>query len=133
MIENKSNIKINIGTEKNFGLVFSLFFICIGLFPILFSNKINIIFCLISFIFLFFSIFYSKIFYYPNIIWFKFGILIGNLISPLIMMLIYFGTVTPTGVIMKSIGKDLLKEKKNNNKTYWVKKIKYNSSMKNQF
>ena len=133
MIENKSNIKINIGTEKNFGLVFSLFFICIGLFPILFSNKINIIFFLISFIFLFFSIFYLKIFYYPNIIWFKFGILIGNLISPLIMMLIYFGTVTPTGVIMKSIGKDLLKEKKNNKKTYWVKKIKYNSSMKNQF
>tara|TARA_Y100001970_G_C13590488_1_gene535300 strand:- start:56 stop:457 length:402 start_codon:yes stop_codon:yes gene_type:complete len=133
MNENKSNIKINIGTEKNFGIVFSLFFICIGLYPILFSNKINIIFCLISFIFLLFSIFYAKIFYYPNIIWFKFGILIGNILSPLIMMLIYFGTVTPTGLIINLIGKDLLKEKINNKKTYWIKKVKYNSTMKNQF
>ena len=134
MIENKSNIKINIGTERNFGIVFSIFFICLGLYPILFSEKIYIFFCILGLVFFILSIFYSKIFFYPNKIWFKFGILLGNIISPLVMIVIYYLTVTPTGIIMKMLGKDILREKiKKTNKTYWIKKMKINNSMKNQF
>ena len=134
MIENKSNIKINIGTERNFGVVFSIFFTCLGLYPILFSEKIYIFFCILGLVFFILSIFYSKIFFYPNKIWFKFGILLGNIVSPLVMIVIYYFTVTPTGIIMKILGKDLLREKiKKTNKTYWIKKMKINNSMKNQF
>ncbi len=59
--------------------------------------------------------------------------LVGNILSPLIMMLVYFITVTPTGLVMKLLGKDLLKEKKSNKNSYWIEKKGPKSKMKNQF
>ena len=59
--------------------------------------------------------------------------LLGNVISPIVMSIIFFLVVTPTSFIMKILGKDLLNLKKNNKNSYWIEKQKQNSSMKKQF
>jgi len=63
----------------------------------------------------------------------KFGLLLGKIVSPIVMGFIFFFVVTPTGIIMRLLGKDLLNLKKNNQSTYWIKKDNKNSNMKNQF
>ena len=68
-----------------------------------------------------------------NLIWFKFGIFLGKIVSPFIMGIIFFLVVTPTGLIMRLLGKDLLNLKFNDNKSYWIKKKDLKSKMKNQF
>ena len=68
-----------------------------------------------------------------NKIWFKFGILLGNFISPIIMGLVFFAVVTPTAFLLRVFGKNLLNLKKNNKKSYWIEKSPLKSKMKNQF
>ena len=68
-----------------------------------------------------------------NKIWFKFGILLGSIVSPVVMSIIFFGVVTPTSIIMKIFNKNLLSLKKNDKKTMWVEKSLIKSKMKNQF
>ena len=88
---------------------------------------------LISIIFLILGILNSKLLTPLNKIWFKFGILLGNIIAPIVMSIIFFLVVTPIGLLMKLFGKDLINLRKNNNKTYWTEKKDIKSSMKNQF
>ena len=79
------------------------------------------------------GIFNSKILSPLNKVWFKFGILLGKVISPVVMGLVFFLVVTPTGILMKIFRKDLLNLKFNNNKSYWIDKRGPKSKMKNQF
>ena len=88
---------------------------------------------IISFFFLILGMINSSILNPLNKIWFKFGILLGNIISPIVMAIVFFGVVLPTGIVMKIIRKDLIGLKKNNKNTYWIEKIETKSSMKNQF
>ena len=75
----------------------------------------------------------SNILYPLNRLWFKFGIFLGGIISPIIMGVIFFAVVTPIGLFMKILGKDLLSLKKNQKKSYWIEYENKNSKMKNQF
>ena len=120
-------------TNKNFGIVFFLFFLLISLYPLIYSNDIRIWSLIISFIFLILGLLNSKILYPLNKLWFKFGIFLGKIISPLIMGVIFFLVVTPTGLIVRLLGKDLLNLKYNRSKSYWIEKSGPKSEMKNQF
>ena len=75
----------------------------------------------------------SKILTPLNKIWFKFGILLGGFVSPIVMGIVFFAIVTPTSLIMRVLGKNLLNLKKDNKKTYWIERSKIKSKMKNQF
>ena len=79
------------------------------------------------------GIFNSKLLSPLNKIWFKFGILLGRIISPIVMGIIFFIVVTPTAIILKIFRKDVLSLKKSNSNSYWKKKVDYKTSMKNQF
>jgi len=68
-----------------------------------------------------------------NLLWFKFGILLGKIVSPVVMGIIFFLVVTPISIILKIFGKDVLNLKFNNNKTYWIVKDGPKSNMKKQF
>ena len=68
-----------------------------------------------------------------NRIWFKFGVILGNIIAPIILGLVFFFVVTPTAFILKAFGKDVLKLNKNKNNSYWIEKSNIKSNMKNQF
>jgi hypothetical protein len=70
----------------------------------------------------------------PNKLWFKFGMLLGSIVAPIIMALVYVIPVLPTGLIMRLLGKDILMQKLDKNaKSYWIKRSEQLSSMKNQF
>ena len=124
---------IKIGSNRSFGVVFFVVFLLIGLWPILKGNEIRIWAIVISLIFLILGILNSKILTPFNKVWFRFGIFLGNFISPIIMGIVFFLVVTPTGLIMKLFRKDLINLKKNNSSTYWIEKKDIKSSMKNQF
>ncbi len=127
------NQKIKIGSNKSFGIVFSIVFLVIAFWPMLNGNEINYWSLAISIVFLILGLINSKILTPLNKIWFKFGILLGNVIAPIVMGIIFFLIVTPTSIIMKLLGKDLLNLKKNNNNSYWIEKNNQKSKMKNQY
>ena len=124
---------IKIGSNRSFGIVFFVVFLAIGLWPVLSDNEIRIWSITISLIFFILGIFNSKILTPLNKVWFKFGILLGNFIAPIVMGIVFFLVVTPTGLLMKLFRKDLINLKQNNDKTYWIEKKEITSSMKNQF
>ena len=124
---------IKIGSNRSFGVVFFVVFLLIGLWPILKGNELRIWAIVISLIFLILGILNSKILTPFNKVWFRFGIFLGNFISPIIMGIVFFLVVTPTGLIMKLFRKDLINLRKNNSGTYWIEKKDIKSSMKNQF
>ena len=134
MFENISHYKIKAGTERNFGLVFAIVFAIISLYPLWFGKNIHLWACIIAFIFFFLAIFLPKVLIIPNKLWIKLGSFLGAIVSPIIMGMIFFLTVTPTGMIMRLLGKDILNQKINKKiKSYWIKRKKTVSSMKNQF
>ena len=120
-------------SNKNFGIVFFIVFLLIALYPLISSGKIIIWSLIVSFIFLILGLINSKILNPLNKLLFKFGILLGKIISPIIMGVIFFFVVTPIGLIMKTLRKDLLNLKYNKNTTYWIEKSGPKSKMKNQF
>lgn len=125
------NIKIN--SNKSFGIVFFVFFLIIGLYPLINQDNLKIWSIIISIIFLILGLINSQILTPLNILWFKFGMLLGRFVSPIVMGLVFFLVVTPTGLIMRLFNKDLLKLRKNKNSSYWIKKPETKSEMKNQF
>ena len=127
------NSKIKISSNKSFGIVFFTVFLIIAIWPLLNGYEIRYWSLIISIVFLILGILNSKILTPLNKIWFKIGILLGNVISPIVMSIIFFLVVTPTSFIMKILGKDLLNLKKNTKNSYWIKKQNQNSRMKNQF
>ena len=125
--------KIKLPTNRNFGMVFSIVFLLISLWPLLSQNEIRIWSLAISGIFFILGIFNSKLLLPLNKIWFKFGMFLGNFIAPIVMGIVFFLVVTPTALIMRLLGKDLLNLKKNNKNSYWIEKDNSNSNLKNQF
>tara|TARA_B100001996_G_C18534177_1_gene544271 strand:- start:55 stop:438 length:384 start_codon:yes stop_codon:yes gene_type:complete len=124
---------IKLPSNKSFGIVFAVFFSVISFWPLLTGSEIRIWSLVIAVIFLILAAINSKILTPLNSLWFKFGLILGKIISPIVLGIVFFLVVTPTGIIMRLIGKDLLNLKKNNLKTYWVEKQNENTSMKNQF
>ncbi len=126
--------EINKSSNRSFGIVFFIVFLLIGIYPLLNQEDPRLWALIISLIFLILGIIDSKILTPLNKIWFKFGIFLGRIISPLIMGLIFFLVVTPIGIFMRILGKDLINLKfKKNVKSYWIEKTGPKSKMKNQF
>ncbi|WP_440654351.1 SxtJ family membrane protein [Candidatus Pelagibacter sp. HIMB1506] len=125
--------EIKIGSNRSFGIVFFIVFLLIAIYPLINGDELRLWFLSISIIFLFLGLINSRILNPFNKLWFKFGILLGKIVSPLVMGIIFFLVVTPIGLIMRLLNKDLLNLKFNNNNTYWIEKTEPKSKMKNQF
>jgi len=125
--------EIKIGSNRSFGIVFFVVFLLIGLYPLLKGSDLRIWSITISFIFLSLSLLDSSLLTPLNKLWFKFGLFLGKIISPLIMGLIFFVVVSPIGIIMRLFKKDLLNLKYNKKESYWIEKTEPKSKMKNQF
>ena len=124
---------IKISSNRSFGIVFFVFFLIIAIYPLINGDELRLWSLVISIIFLLLGLVNSKIINPLNKLWFKFGIFLGKIISPLIMGIIFFLVVTPIGLIMRLLKKDILNLKFNNNSSYWIKKTEPKSKMKNQF
>ena len=124
---------IKISSNRSFGIVFFIVFLLIALYPLIYSGEIRVWSAIISLILLALGVLNSKILTPLNKLWFKFGIVLSKIISPLIMGIIFFLVVTPIGLIMRIFGKDVLNLKYNKNQSYWIEKKGPKSKMKNQF
>ena len=124
---------IKIGSNRSFGIVFFVVFLLIAIYPLINDGNLRLWSLIISIIFLLLGLVNSKTLNPLNKIWFKFGIYLGKIISPLVMGIIFFLVVTPIGLIMRLLNKDLLYLKFNNNNSYWIEKSGPKSKMKNQF
>ena len=98
------NKKIKMSSNRSFGLVFFAIFLIISIWPLLDDKDIRIWSLIISLIFLILGILNSNILKPLNKIWFKFGMFLGKIVSPIVMGLVYFLVVTPTGFIMRFLG-----------------------------
>ena len=125
--------EIKISSNRSFGIVFFIFFLFVALYPLFNNEDIKLWSLIISIIFLILGLLNSKVLTPLNRIWFKFGIILGKIVSPFVMGIIYFLIVTPIGLIMKLFGKDLLNLKYENKNSYWIEKTGPKSKMKNQF
>ena len=126
--------KIKISSNRNFGLVFFIVFMIISLWPLMYGDQIRIWSAIISLFFLILGLMNSILLTPLNQLWFKFGMILGAIIAPIIMGVIFFLVVTPIGLFMRLTGKDLLNRKYDKkNKTYWIKRDKSINTMKRQF
>ena len=126
--------EIKTGSNKSFGIVFFVIFIIIALWPLLKDENIRVWSIIVSITFLTLGLLNSKILTPLNKLWMRLGILFGAIVSPIVMGVVYFGVITPIGLIMKLFGKDVLNLKIDTNKnTYWTLKKKIPSKMKDQF
>jgi energy-coupling factor transporter transmembrane protein EcfT len=123
-IKNKDNIA--------FGLLFFIFFLIIGLYPLKSSGVIRVWSVLLSLIFLIITIIRPNLFTFLNKLWIKFGILLGKIISPLVMGLVFFIVVTPVGMLVRILKKDTMGLKRGAS-SYWINKEDKIQSMKKQF
>ena len=123
------------GTNRSFGLLFFIFFLILGLWPLINSNKeVNYFFIIISIFFLVLGLINSKLLTPLNKLWIKLGEILGIIIAPMIMALIYFVILTPISLTVRIFGKDLLGLKFSQDiKTYWIKRKNKLSSMNKQF
>jgi hypothetical protein len=121
-------------SNRSFGLLFFVVFLILALWPLKNGSNINLYFIIVSAIFLILGLINSKLLSLPNKLWVKLGEILGIIIAPVVMALVYFIILTPISLIVRLFGKDLLelsfsKEKE----TYWVKRKKNIGSMKKQF
>ena len=122
-----------IASNRSFGIVFFVVFIIIAFWPVLKSEAPRIWSVIIAIIFLLLGIFNSKLLTPLKILWIKFGEILGRFISPLVMAVIYFAIITPIGIFMRLLGKDLLNMKSLKKNSYWIKRESKIKSMKRQF
>ena len=121
------------GSNRSFGIFFFIVFFLIAIYPLINHESIRYWSLYISVIFLILGIINSRALTPLNILWFKFGIFLGKIVTPLVMVIIFFLVVTPIGLLMRIIKKDLIGLKFNKEKSYWISKEGPKSKMKNQF
>ena len=120
-------------SSKSFGYLFFSLFLILSLWPVLNDNSVNFLFLSISAVFLILTILKAKILDFLNNYWIKLGELLGRVVAPIIMFLVFFVIVTPLSLLTKLLKKDLLNMRFNDSKTYWTNKVKKIDSMDKQF
>ena len=125
--------KIKISSNRSFGIVFCALFLIVSLYPLINEEPIRYWSLIVSIIFLILGMLNSNILSPLNKAWFKFGLFLGKIVSPIVMGIVFFAVVTPIALILKIMGKDLLNLKKSKINSYWITKTGPKSKMKNQF
>ena len=128
------NASIKMSSNRSFGLLFFIVFLAISLWPLISQGDLRLWAFILALIFFILGILNSKFLTPLNKLWMKFGIFLGSIISPFVMGVVFFMVVTPIGLIMRFLGKDLLRISKSEFvSTYWISREKQNSTMKKQF
>ena len=121
-------------SNRSFGILFFVVFLIISLWPLKNGNTLNFYFLVASIIFLILGVFNSKLLSPLNKALIKFGEILGLIIAPIVMGIVYFVILTPVSLIVRLFGQDLLGLKFLKGKeTYWIKRNKKLTSMDKQF
>ena len=128
----KKEIKINKKNNITFGILFFIFFLIIGLYPLISVGVIRIWSVILSLVFLIITIIRPNLFSFLNRLWIQFGIFLGKIISPIVMGLVFFFVVTPIGILVRILKKDVMGLKRGAS-SYWITREDKIQSMKKQF
>ena len=128
----KPEIKIKKNNNITFGILFFIFFLIIGLYPLKSDETIRVWFVVLSLVFLIITIIRPNLFTFLNKLWIKFGILLGKIISPIVMGLVFFFVVTPIGILIRILKKDVMGLKRGKS-SYWINRENKFQTMKKQF
>ena len=128
----KNSINVKRKNNITFGILFFIFFLIVGLYPLISNEPIRIWSIIVSLVFLIVTIIKPNLFTFLNKLWIKFGILLGKIISPIVMGLIFFFVVTPIGIFVKILKKDVMSLKRGAS-SYWITREDKIHSMKKQF
>ena len=121
-------------SNRSFGLLFFLVFLVIAFWPLTKKSEINLYLISIALIFLVLGLLNSKILSPLNKAWIKLGEILGRIVAPVVMALVYFIILTPISLLVRLFGKDLIGMKFSNDiKSYWIKRKKNLGSMDKQF
>ena len=133
-MKGKTSPTLKPGSDKSFGILFAIVFLIFSFYPLIHSQQYHLWAIIISIVILLLAFLAPKALSLPNRLWFKFGIVLGSIISPIIISLVYLIIVIPTGLIFRLLGKDLPHKKLDKNvKSYWIKRTESVGSMKKQF
>lgn len=134
MFEHSSYFKVRQGSERSFGIVFAVVFALSGLWPLLSGGSLRIVLLFLGAVFLALAFLAPGVLEAPNRLWFKLGMFLGAIVAPIVMALVYFLVVVPTGLWVRASGKDPLRVKLDKSaKSYWIERTDKMQSMKNQF
>ncbi len=127
-------VPVKISSNRSFGFLFFVVFFVISLWPLKSQGDLRLWAFILSLVFLVLGVLNSKFLTPLNKLWFKFGIFLGAIVSPIVMGIIYFIVVTPIGALTRFLGKDLLRINKSKSlTTYWINRDKQKNTMKKQF
>ena len=120
-------------SDKNFGILFFIVFFLISVWPLFSLGPIRLWSLFLSIIFLVLAILKPVLLRPLNNIWLKLGEMLGKVVAPLVMMVIFFLILTPISLIVRAFGKDLLKLRAIKKNSYWIKRENNINSMDKQF
>ena len=127
------NMETKKNSTKSFGILFFIVFFVIGVWPVFDSENLRLWSIILSFLFLISGLVNANFLNPLNRAWIKFGEILGKIIAPVVMFLIFFVLITPYGFVIRIFGKDLLNIKLSNKTSYWIKREKDAGTMKRQF
>ena len=134
MSDHKSNVEVKMGSERNFGLVFAAVFALIGLWPLVGGSGPRWIVLAIAVVFAALAMFVPSVLKTPNRLWYRFGMLLGAIIAPIVMGLVFVIAFLPIGLILRASGKDLLAMKlQPDADSYWIVRETAPKTMKLQY
>ena len=125
------NKKVN---NLSFGILFFIVFLILGFYPMYKGDNPHIYFLVLSLPFIILGFLNSKILTPFNMAWIKLGEILGLIIAPIVMAIVYFIVLTPISLIVRVFGKDILDMKFDKKlESYWINRKKNLGSMKKQF
>ena len=120
--------------NRSFGLLFFIVFLVLALWPLTNQGEINLYLVSISLLFLVLGLLNSRILSPLNKAWIKFGEILGRIVAPIVMAIVFFLILTPISLLVRLFGKDLIGMKFSNDvKSYWIKRKKHLGTMDKQF
>ena len=134
MSEREGHTEVKMGSERSLGIVFAVVFVIVALWPLTGDGDPRFWALGIAVVFLGLGLLLPQSLGPLNKVWFKFGMVLSAIVSPIVMGLVFFIAVTPTALIMRARKKDLLKQKLDRNaQSYWILRDEPVGSMKYQY
>ena len=122
------------GSERSFAVVLTGVLVLVALFPMTSGGAPWLWLLVIAATMALIGWFRPHWLHRPNLVWFRFGLMLGAVMSPVIMFLVYALTVVPTGLLLRALGKRPLDLAMDSNvETYWKPRDHPPESMKEQY
>jgi hypothetical protein len=129
--------KVKMGSNRSFGLVFAVFFVLVAALPAAHGAPIRLWAFGVAAAFAAVAFLAPRVLGPLNLIWFKLGLLLHHVVNPVVMAIMFYGAILPMAVLLRWLGKDLLRLKREpENPSYWIPReppAPAPDSMKKQF